>query len=109
MPRSPRPCSVHGCPELQPCPAHPRVPWAGSTRRARLPRGWDRTVLRILKRDRRICWLCGGPGADGVDHVIAGDDHRDTNLRAVHHNVYPYCHRKKSSAEGHQARRRSLQ
>jgi 5-methylcytosine-specific restriction protein A len=80
--------------------------WEGSTRRARLPQGWDKTQARILRRDRHICWLCGRPGADGVDHVIPGDDHQDPNLRAVHHNVAPYCHRKKSAAEGVAARHR---
>ncbi len=57
----------------------------------------------MLKRDNRICHVCLGPGADGVDHVIPGDDHSLENLKAIHHHVEPFCHRAKSSAEGGRA------
>lgn len=79
--------------------------WAGSNRRNRLPKNWPAIRSRILKRDGRICHVCQQPGADGVDHVIPGDDHSDANLKAIHHNVAPYCHRRKSSSEGGQAAR----
>lgn len=76
--------------------------WEGSTRRQRLPSGWHSTIVpRILARDQRICHWCGRPGADQVDHVRPGDDHRDENLAAIH--AVP-CHRRKSSMEGHAAR-----
>ncbi len=79
--------------------------WAGSTRRARLPAGWSSTIVpRILARDRAVCYLCGRPGADAVDHIQAGDDHSDANLASVHDHVWPHCHRRKSSAEGNAAR-----
>lgn len=71
--------------------------WSTSNRRARLPKDWPKIRLRILKRDRRICHVCGLPGADEVDHVQAGDDHRDTNLAAIHGDP---CHRQKSTREG---------
>jgi len=74
--------------------------WAGSGRRARLPHGWPKIRARILKRDGRICHVCHGPGADAVDHIIPGDDHSDGNLAAIHQDVPPFCHRKKSSHEG---------
>ncbi|HEX5119827.1 MAG TPA: hypothetical protein VFW65_31970 [Pseudonocardiaceae bacterium] len=61
-------------------------------------------VPRILARDRYLCHVCGGPGADAVDHVIPGDDHRDSNLAAIHDATPPHCHRYKSSAEGNTAR-----
>lgn len=78
--------------------------WRGSTRRARLPAGWANVIVpRILARDGRICYLCRGPGADAVDHITPGDDHRDENLGAVHENVPPYCHRSKSAREGNAA------
>lgn len=77
--------------------------WQGSTRRARLPADWPKRKAHVLKRDGRICHVCGQPGADGVDHVIPGDDHSDANLKAIHHNVAPYCHRAKSSSEGGRA------
>lgn len=111
MTRAATVCPIPGCPELAPCPHHPRAPrtsrrpWAASSRLSRLPVDWYKTRARVLRRDRRICWICNGPGADAVDHVIPGDDHSESNLRAVHHNVAPYCHRRKSSAEGHAARR----
>ena len=111
MTRAASVCPVPGCPELRPCPHHPRPrtnrqPWASSTRLGRLPKDWPATRARILRRDRRICWICGGPGADAVDHVIPGDDHAETNLRAVHDRLPPHCHRRKSSIEGHAARAR---
>ena len=72
--------------------------WAGSTRKARLPRDWHKIRLRILERDGYRCHVCGGPGADGVDHVIPGDDHSDANLKAIHHHVAP-CHLRKTAAD----------
>lgn len=80
--------------------------WAGSTRRQRLPPDWfgpNGTRARILKRDNRICYVCHGPNADAVDHKNQGDDHSDANLAAIHQDVWPYCHRTKSSSEGGQA------
>lgn len=72
--------------------------WKGSTRRARLPADWGRiTVPRILSRDGGICYLCGRAGADSVDHITPGDDHRDANLAAMH--GWP-CHARKSAHEG---------
>lgn len=78
--------------------------WRGSTRRQRLPADWPERCKRILRRDRRRCHVCGGPGADAVDHVRPGDDHSDGNLAAIHQDVAPYCHRAKSAAEGVRAR-----
>jgi 5-methylcytosine-specific restriction endonuclease McrA len=51
--------------------------------------GWSyqRKRERILARDGYICWLCGLPGADSVDHVtprVRGGDDSDENLRAAH-------------------------
>jgi 5-methylcytosine-specific restriction protein A len=57
----------------------------------------------VLKRDRGVCYLCGKPGADRVDHVIPNDDHSLENLKAVHDAVAPHCHRFKSSQEGTKA------
>lgn len=79
--------------------------WKNSTRRDRLPPDWSRTVKRIMRRDNRMCqWrlddgtLCLAYATD-VDHIRRGDDHRDSNLRAL-------CgmhHQRKSSQEGGQA------
>lgn len=77
--------------------------WEGSTRRERLPREWHAQRARVLRDHGRICHLCGVGGADTVDHVEAGDDHSDDNLRPVHDRVPPHCHRRKSSSEGGKA------
>jgi 5-methylcytosine-specific restriction enzyme A len=79
--------------------------WADSDRTSRLPAGWKQVAAAVKARDGHRCtWLergvrCAGP-ADEVDHVIAGDDHSERNLRSL-------CtdhHRRKSSAEGNAAR-----
>ena len=61
------------------------------------------------ERNRRIlaasdvCHICGAPGADAVDHVIAlsrgGSDTDPANLRPAHHDVPPFCNRIKSDKD----------
>jgi 5-methylcytosine-specific restriction protein A len=51
--------------------------------------GWayQQKRARILARDSGVCWLCGLPGADTIDHVVPrarGGGHDETNLRAAH-------------------------
>jgi 5-methylcytosine-specific restriction protein A len=75
--------------------------WNGSTRRSRLPSNWPALRTAVMRRDRGICYVCGGPGADTVDHVEQGDDHSMGNLAAIHDRNPPHCHRFKSAAEGH--------
>jgi 5-methylcytosine-specific restriction protein A len=75
--------------------------WVGRTRTHDLPPDWRHVIVpRILLRDKGICYLCGAPGADAVDHVNPGNDHRDNNLAAVHERTPPHCHRRKTSIEG---------
>lgn len=85
-----------------------RQPWVGSTRgRATSSTAWQRLRLTILERDGRRCYLCGGGGADAVDHIIAvsqGGTDDPNNLSAVHERVWPHCHRAKSGREGGKAR-----
>jgi 5-methylcytosine-specific restriction enzyme A len=75
--------------------------WAGSDRRSRLPRNWASIRRRILARDGHKCqWRdyngwCGEPATD-VDHVKAGDNHSDDNLRSL----CTWHHGKKSAREG---------
>lgn len=82
--------------------------WNSSNRRKRLPKNWNSLRKTVLKRDPQ-CKLryegCQSRSTE-VDHVIAGDDHRLTNLQGV----CGFCHRLKSSAEGRKANqeRRSL-
>lgn len=80
--------------------------WEGSTRRSRLPANWASEIVpAVKKRDQGICWWCGLPGADEVDHKQRGDDHSLDNLGMIHGWRTPYgCHKKKSSAEGNAAK-----
>lgn len=79
--------------------------WQNSDRRDRLPKDWDRIRKRILRRDGHRCTArdsydvrCEEPATD-VDHIIAGDDHREANLRAL----CGWHHQRKSSREGGEA------
>ena len=59
----------------------------GTTSARGLGFAYQRKRQRILARDRHVCWICGRPGADSVDHVVPrarGGDDSDTNLRAAH-------------------------
>lgn len=71
-----------------------------------LPPNWARIRKQVLARDGNVCYICGGVGADSVDHVIPrwkGGSNDMRNLKAAHWNVAPYCHRTKSSREGAEA------
>jgi 5-methylcytosine-specific restriction endonuclease McrA len=77
---------------------------AFSSRRCRpLPPNWAATVLRILTRDNRTCYICGGAATE-VDHVLPasqGGGDGDVNLAAI---CVP-CHRQKTAQEANEARR----
>lgn len=77
------------------------VNWAGSTRRARLPKDWPARVKAVRKRDRDTCYVCGGKRCGNrnieVDHVQPGDDHRLENLATIGRA----CHSTKTSREAH--------
>lgn len=75
--------------------------WEGSTRRARLPADWPQRVAAVKRRDRGICYVCGEPGADQVDHIRRGDDHSLGNLGSIHDDP---CHRAKTAREAAEAR-----
>jgi hypothetical protein len=65
-------------------------PWASMThteRNGRATSTWKRVRLRVLAESGGICWLCGHPGADTVDHVrplAEGGTNDPANLRAAH-------------------------
>ena len=103
MSRASKVCAEPGCPRLTTrgnrCPEHSPEAWAGSTRAARLPRDWKRRRARILRRDP-LCRICGIRASVEVDHIIAGDDHRDQALQGLCRE----CHRLKSQREAAEAR-----
>ena len=98
MPRKWGPCAEPRCPVLCDstyCETHAPKPYAQSTRRTRLPRGWSRLRLRILRRDGYQCYVCGDLATE-VDHLVPGDNHDPDNLSAI---CRP-CHMSKSGHEG---------
>lgn len=71
-----------------------------------LPRGWERLRRYVLVRDDYVCYVCGGPGADAVDHVVPasrGGMDDLSNLRAIHEIP---CHQRKTALEANDAQPR---
>lgn len=116
---APIPCLIDGCFREATfkgrCQTHRLPAFAGNYRAERLPSDWKTRKAIVLKRDSPkdvqgnivgtpICYLCGGPDADGVDHVEPNDDDSFSNLKAVHHNVEPRCHWTKTAHEGNSMR-----
>ena len=76
--------------------------WNGSTRREELPPDWDSIRRRVLRRDNHRCvWKdqygrrCNASATD-VDHIVRGDDHRESNLRSL----CSWHHAKRTGADG---------
>lgn len=96
-----RVCATPGCPELTPCPQHtPRNGWAErpSPRNQHRPPDAKEIRARVLQRDEGVCYWCGHPGANHVDHVrpvAAGGAWDETNLAVMH----PECHGEKTRRE----------
>ncbi|AYN58550.1 HNH endonuclease [Arthrobacter phage Liebe] len=81
--------------------------WETSDRRDRLPADWTTRRVRVLRRDGYRCQardslgvVCGDP-ANQVDHKVPGDDDSYENLVSL----CRWHHARKSSAEGHAARK----
>lgn len=89
------------------CEQHQKPPFEKAFREE-IP-GWGNIKRQVLLRDKGICYLCGAPGADQVDHltpVSEGGSSKPMNLKAVHGNVAPFCHRKKSAQQTAQHKKR---
>lgn len=80
--------------------------WDRSDRAARLPRDWKARKRAVWRRDGDICHWCGTPGADVIDHVTPGDNHRLDNLAPIHQDVWPECHKQKTAGEALEVRHR---
>ncbi len=75
-----------------------RSNWGREKSRAK-PEFTTGQVKFILRRDRFICHVCGGEGADQADHVIPlaeGGAHSIENGAAIHGDP---CHDKKTREE----------
>jgi 5-methylcytosine-specific restriction protein A len=104
MPKAPRRCPARGCTELikhtKYCPDH--TPSWTEASGWRKPAGWDRDRQTVLERDDYTCHVCGGSGADTVDHVIPqsqGGADRLANYAAIHDRTPPHCHRAKTNQD----------
>jgi 5-methylcytosine-specific restriction protein A len=103
MPRAKQICSTSECLEIAvsdgKCDDHKRKPWSNTSRRnISLPSDWKTRRARVLRRDRRTCYLCGERNAHEVDHVTPvsrGGSHEYDNLKAI----CSACHSIKSLAE----------
>jgi len=81
--------------------------WESSNRKHRLPSNWWALRAQVLRRAHNQCEVINDGIrctniANEVDHIIPGDDHSLSNLRAIctdHHKV-------KSSQEGNAARKK---
>lgn len=103
MPRAKQICSTSECLDTATvggkCDTHKRKAWANTSRRnLSLPSDWKTRRAKVLRRDRRTCYLCGTKGAHEVDHVIPvsrGGSHEYNNLKVI----CTACHSIKSLAE----------
>lgn len=100
-------CPTIGCTNLLPCAEHERKPWAGSTHNRNRTISGSKEQARsrkILMRDRYVCHVCGGFGANQADHVIPlaeGGQDDESNLAAIHAEP---CHRAKTAREAARGR-----
>lgn len=118
---STRICSKPACPKFVKgerfCPAHqPVTGWVRSPSRAAKSRlrGPELTKRNnyVMRRDGRICHVCGREGADEVDHkvplwefvagIAKGDPETLDNVGPIHSKP---CHRNKTAAEAAKAKR----
>ena len=83
MPRAAKACSQPRCPNLAPCPDHPKIPWAGSNRTKQLSsRPWERKRQAILARDP-ICTVCHNALSTEAHHLGNPNDHRLEQLAGI--------------------------
>jgi 5-methylcytosine-specific restriction protein A len=85
------------------CMQHQLPAYSGNFRKERLPSDWQARRKIVFQRDEGICYLCGNPGADTIDHIIPNDDHNLDNLAPVHDRTYPHCHKTKTNQEANNA------
>ena len=101
MTRARKICSHPGCVNLQPCPTpgHAKEPWAGSTRRRRLPGDWNRRRRSVLARDP-VCRICQNALSVEVDHIIPHRGNPDLFWDEINNwgSLCGPCHKAKTGA-----------
>lgn len=82
-----------------------RIPWENTTRSKGLPRNWHKIRAWILDRDPycmlRMPEVCTYHSTE-VDHIGDNRLHTEDNLQGV----CSECHKKKTSAQGHEKKSR---
>lgn len=68
--RPPAACPRPGCPNVKPCPDHPRDAWAEGARGRAMEPGWPAIRAAVLAWAGGRCQLCGLP-ATAVHHDAA--------------------------------------
>lgn len=71
--------------------------WAGQRATRLSGSAQQARARRVLERHGTVCHLCGHPGADVADHVVAlsaGGPDTEANLRPAHQAPCPTCHRR---------------
>lgn len=66
-------CAICGAPSLpgkSRCGLHPRAATPAQKRAYRGTAAYRRVRRDVIARDAGICHLCGGPGADEIDHIV---------------------------------------
>lgn len=84
------------------CLDHQPKAYANNYRKDRLPPKtvWAGIRDEVFRRWNWRCYMCGGLGADTIDHIIPNDDNSIENLAPVHDRNAPHCHRYKTAREG---------
>lgn len=109
--RTPKPCPIHGCPQLHPCPTHIPTPWANSEQRrphALRGRALQKRNADVIARARGRCQVCNGQRCGNqhleVDHADGNHANNDpANLRAL--GADP-CHAEQTRAQAARGRAR---
>jgi len=93
------------------CDEHAPKPFEGAKERwrAERPGNWESLRKKALRRDRRVCRLCGKVGSNEVDHitpVAEGGSWELSNLQTLCKS----CHKTKTQEDAQRARqaRRAL-
>lgn len=88
------------------CAQHQPPAYINSEHSTLLPPNWNQIRKDILQRDRNVCYKCYLPTAQEVDHIIPLKEGGSNNYHNLASICIP-CHRKKTSQEGHKAKKRN--